>query len=255
MKTLLIFTLLSWIVFSPALQAQPSSTATKITPSRTEEEIRAFLTELKAIRADKKALARFADRTLADPFISTDESGSRIQTKAQMLTNIQTMSDAVNETWDLDSLRVVDYGNTAVAIYLRTSVSDFNGQKLTRKDRETDMFVKRNGRWQHVAGHSSGIAADRPVGKVDPKLFDAYTGQYEAAPNLVLTVTREGDKLMGQWPSTSMPKVELLPQNETTFFTKVLPGSIVFVKGETNQASHFIYRQANGEELKGKKVP
>lgn len=257
MKTLLIFTLLSWVVLFPALQAQPSSTATKITGSKTEGEIRAFLTESKgkAITTDKKALARFVDRNVADPFVYTDESGSRIITKAEMLNSIQAMSDAVKEILGFDSLRVVDYGTTAVATYSGTSESDFNGQKLTRKFRQTDTFVKRNGRWQHVAGHSSGIAADRPMATVDPKLFDAYTGQYEIAPNFVLTVTREGNKLMGQWPGTSTPKVELLSQNETTFFTKILPGSLVFVKGENNQASHIIYRQANGEEVKGKKVP
>lgn len=254
MKTLLIFTLLGWVALVPALQAQPASTASQTTGSKTEAEIRAFFAERKASTADKKAEVRFVQQNVADTFVYARECCSGILTKAQILTNIRTRSDAVKEIRDIDSLRVVDYGTTAVAVFLSTSITDFNGQKLTRKYRGTETFVKRNGRWQHVAEHGSEIAADRPVGTVDSKLFDAYTGQYEVAPNLVLTVTREGDKLMGQWPNASAPKAELLPQSETTFFTKTLPGSVIFVKGETNQASHFIYRQPNGDELKGKKV-
>ena len=30
---------------------------------------------------------------------------------------------------------------------------------------------------------------------VDPKIFDGYVGQYQLAPNFILTVTREGDQL------------------------------------------------------------
>lgn len=249
MKTLLIFTLLNWVVLVPAVQGQSSSTG-----SKTEAEIRAFLTESKASTADNKALARFVERNMADPFVYTDEGGSHIRTKTQILTDVQARSEAVKENFDFDSLRVIDYGTTAVATYLSNTALDFNGQKLTRKRRQTDTFVKRDGCWQHVAAHSTDIPTDRQVGKADPKLFDAFAGQYEMAPNFVLTVTREGDKLMGQWPNTSMPKVEFLPQNETTFFTKTLPGSIVFVKGENSQTSHVIYRQPNGEELKGKKA-
>jgi hypothetical protein len=253
MKMLLIFTLLAWVVCFPALQAQPSLTSTKLTASKTEQEIRAFLTESKAITSDKKAVARFVARNVADPFVFTDESGRSIPTKAELLAGIQAMPEAVKLISSFDSLRVADFGTTAVATYVGTAVSDFNGQQLTQKYRQTDTFVKRNGRWQHVAGHSSNVPADRPVAKIDPKLLDAYTGQYDIAPNFVFTVTREGDKLMGQSPIE--PKAELLPQNETTFFTKTLPGSIIFVKGENNQVSHAIYRQANGEELKGKKLP
>ena len=33
---------------------------------------------------------------------------------------------------------------------------------------------------------------------VDPKLFDGYVGRYRLAPNFVVTVTREGDRLFAQ---------------------------------------------------------
>ena len=43
-----------------------------------------------------------------------------------------------------------------------------------------------------------GLLPDRKVTRVDPKIFDGYTGQYQPDPSAILSVTREGDKLMMQ---------------------------------------------------------
>ena len=34
--------------------------------------------------------------------------------------------------------------------------------------------------------------------KVDPKIYDAYIGQYELAPGFILTITKEDDRLFAQ---------------------------------------------------------
>ncbi len=45
--------------------------------------------------------------------------------------------------------------------------------------------------------------------KVNPAIYDAYVGEYELAPGFILTVTREGDRLMTQ--ATGQGKVEVFP--------------------------------------------
>ena len=50
--------------------------------------------------------------------------------------------------------------------------------------------------------------------KIDPAIYDAYTGQYEGGFGVV-TITREGDKLFAQ--PTGQSKEELIPQSETRF--------------------------------------
>ncbi|MGZ8845330.1 MAG: serine hydrolase [Pyrinomonadaceae bacterium] len=78
---------------------------------------------------------------------------------------------------------------------------------------------------------------ERVIVKVDPQVYDAYVGEYEIAPGFVLTVTREGDKLMSRAapvplpPSAAgQPMSEMFPESETTFFTKDADARFTFMK-------------------------
>jgi CubicO group peptidase (beta-lactamase class C family) len=90
-----------------------------------------------------------------------------------------------------------------------------------------------------------------PAVKVDAKLFDAYTGQYELAPDFVITVTKEGDKLMAQ--ATGQQSFELFPESETTFFVKVVNAKVTFVKDEKGQVASLILHQ-NGRDQSARRI-
>src|SRR3989442_2178899 len=154
--------------------------------------------------------------------------------------------------WHKD-LPVHVYGATAVMSSRGIYRAEANGQKITNSFRTTDVWVRRDGRWQMIASHGSQILPERVAVRVDPKIFDAYVGAYEISPGLVFTVTRAGDKLMGQ--STGEKKLhELQPQNETTFFIKGDPDLNIFVKDEKGQVTHVIFRSMDGREIKAKKI-
>ncbi len=87
--------------------------------------------------------------------------------------------------------------------------------------------------------------------KIDPKIFDAYVGDYELAPNFILTVTREGDHLMTQ--ASGQPKVEIYPSSETEFFLKVVDAQVTFVKNEQGQVTQLILHQG-GQNIPAKKI-
>jgi hypothetical protein len=75
----------------------------------------------------------------------------------------------------------------------------------------------------------AGAYPERKVAKVDPKIFDAYAGQYQSPNGSIITLTSEGDKLMQQ--QTGGIKNELLPLSTTEFFSPNNPqGSLIFVK-------------------------
>ncbi len=86
--------------------------------------------------------------------------------------------------------------------------------------------------------------------RIDPKIFDAYVGEYEIQPNFVLTVFREGDKLWGQ--ATGQQKAELFPESETTFFLEVVDAQITFVKNASGTVTHLILHQ--GGDVEAKKI-
>jgi tetratricopeptide (TPR) repeat protein len=92
---------------------------------------------------------------------------------------------------------------------------------------------------------------ETPTAKVDPRIYDAYTGQYELAPNFIITITKEEDKLMAQ--ATGQPKFELYAQSETKFFLRVVDAQVEFVKDEKGQATGLILHQ-NGKDMPAKKI-
>jgi CubicO group peptidase (beta-lactamase class C family) len=94
-------------------------------------------------------------------------------------------------------------------------------------------------------------AAARKEIKVDPKIFDTYVGDYQLAPNFIMTVTKEGDKLMVQ--ATGQGKSEIFPESETKFFSKVVDAQIVFNKNDKGVVESFKLYQ-NGNEVPAKKI-
>ena len=100
----------------------------------------------------------------------------------------------------------------------------------------------------------------RAIISVDPKILDAYVGQYkydktETEPERIWTVTREGNKLFIDIPRNN--KTEIFAESETTFFLKIWPiqatgVSMTFVKkeGQVTQIDFVNW----GEKYSGKRI-
>ncbi len=99
-----------------------------------------------------------------------------------------------------------------------------------------------------VFGEKYEIPADTAEVKVDPKLYDAYAGRYELAPNFILTISKEGGRLMAQ--ATGQPQFELFPESETKFFLKVIDAKVTFVKDDTGKVTHLILHQGGDRQAK-----
>jgi CubicO group peptidase (beta-lactamase class C family) len=90
-------------------------------------------------------------------------------------------------------------------------------------------------------GQPYTIPVERTVARIDPAVLDRYLGKYELAPGFVITVTREGNSLMTQ--ATGQGKFEIFPESETTFFARVTPLTVTFVKGPDGKVTHFLLNQ------------
>jgi CubicO group peptidase (beta-lactamase class C family) len=87
--------------------------------------------------------------------------------------------------------------------------------------------------------------------KLDARILDAYVGEYQFAPGLSFTITREGDQLFAQ--ATGQGKIELFAETETDFFLKVANAQITFVKDDKGQVTHLVLHQ-NGGNQKAQKI-
>lgn len=97
-------------------------------------------------------------------------------------------------------------------------------------------------------GEKYEIPAPITEAKVDPKIYDAYVGRYELAPNFILTISRDGDRLMAQ--ATGQPQFQLFPESETKFFVKAVEIKITFVKDAMGKVTHLILHQGGDRQAK-----
>jgi CubicO group peptidase (beta-lactamase class C family) len=96
-------------------------------------------------------------------------------------------------------------------------------------------------------------AQARTAIQLDPEILQTYVGQYrfEAPPDQVLAVTREGGRLFVDIPRNH--KSELFAESESKFFLKVRPYRLTFVKDET-QVTHVEVDSSDGETWRAKRI-
>jgi hypothetical protein len=78
------------------------------------------------------------------------------------------------------------------------------------------------------------VPAERREIAVNPKLFDGYIGKYQLAEGLILTITREGDRLFVQ--VANEPSFQLFPESERDYFLKAVNAQITFVANAQGRA-------------------
>ncbi|NOT61015.1 MAG: DUF3471 domain-containing protein, partial [Acidobacteria bacterium] len=84
--------------------------------------------------------------------------------------------------------------------------------------------------------------------KVDAKVLAAYVGEYQLAPNFIITITQEGEQLYAQ--ATGQPRFELYAESETKFFLKVVDAQTTFVRDEKGQVTQMILHQGGDKYAK-----
>ncbi len=92
---------------------------------------------------------------------------------------------------------------------------------------------------------------ERKTIAVASAILDNYVGQYQLAPNFILTVTNENGKLMTQ--ATGQSKFEIFAESETKFFVKQFNAQITFVKDAQGRITNLILHQG-GRDTSAQKI-
>jgi ketosteroid isomerase-like protein len=104
------------------------------------------------VKRDTAALQRL----YADEYISTDPTGA-VMNKTQDIAGVQG-GEFVLVSFKIDDLKVQSHGAVAVVTGRNTLKGTWKGKPVDGPYRFTDVFVKRDGRWQAVATQSTVIA-------------------------------------------------------------------------------------------------
>jgi ketosteroid isomerase-like protein len=100
----------------------------------------------------------FFDRIMADDYTWTSPWGE-VLTKAHNLALVKSGEDVI-KSWVLADIEVRVYGDAAVVSGRDTIKETYKGEDVSSQNRWTHTWVKRAGRWQCVAAHSSEIAQE-----------------------------------------------------------------------------------------------
>ncbi|HEV2834545.1 MAG TPA: DUF4440 domain-containing protein [Pyrinomonadaceae bacterium] len=129
-----------------------------------------------------------------------------------------------------------------VAIYRRTD----------RGLMGSNIFVKRDGRWQLVQVQGTRLAPERKAVQINPQLLDSFLGKYQFGPNAIATVTREGDAL--KWRGGNRLPVTLVPLSDTRFFAKETESEMLFTKNERGQVTDVVLRLGVCQDQRARKI-
>jgi ketosteroid isomerase-like protein len=155
---ILAVTLTAGLLGACAESAQPkneASAAVASTAPESPEKVQAEILQLEKdwvaaiISKDVGAL----DRLLASDFNGTSPTGSTFP-KERAIEEIKAGAYSV-EKMDLDEASVNVYGNTAVVFTSQQEKSKYDGKENSGHYHFTNVWVKRDGKWQVVASHGS----------------------------------------------------------------------------------------------------
>lgn len=82
---------------------------------------------------------------------------------------------------------------------------------------------------------------DRERADIDPEIIDQYIGRYKMQPGVVISLTREDDRLLMQ--TLGLDKVELIPMDENRFFRDDINLEITFEPGSDGKIYHMTMNQ------------
>jgi hypothetical protein len=163
------------------------------------------------------------ERIESDDFVIVQTNGE-LYTKADEIANLKKPAPpGTPSQLTTEGSKVRIYGDTAIitGIFIQKGVRNSGpekGKEFTTRERYTDVYVKRDGRWQVVSSHLTAVRPPAlPQGvrfEIDTAILDTYVGHYEL-PWFRFAVTRQGSRLFGQ-PEGDVQE-ELVPVSATEF--------------------------------------
>lgn len=160
MKRIALFAFIAFVPYSCGLAQMRSQAPDE--HSQNEQEVRDAFSQFSDafVKADTVVLRSL----LADDYVHTNVNGGVLD-KTRWLAFAKTRHEDLKsgkvkiDTYRNDDLRIRVYGNTAVVTGLNTTNGFRDGKEWKMNLRFTNVWVKREGRWQRVAFHDSNAAS------------------------------------------------------------------------------------------------
>jgi len=206
--------------------------------AKVKEELQKFFADLNEAmgKKDRPAL----ERLYADEF-QFIHGGGYVVDKARQINDIMNNDPLSSTPVPVPSFdNLITHGDVVI---LRTTNRGIAG---------TNIFAKRDGRWQVVQVQGTRLSPERKPVSIKMPLLDSFLGKYEFGPNAIATVTKEGDGL--KWRAGNRPMVTLVPLSETRFFSRETDTEMSFTKNDKGQVTDVVLKIGVCQETKARKI-
>jgi hypothetical protein len=228
----------AWLL-AAAVFAAPSGPPASTPASETDEQVLKRL-----VRERLAAVARgdwsVWDRQLSERVVYAAEDG-RVYTKSELKEDFRPLPPGYSGTLEPASFVVHVHGDAAVVSHEDLEHEVIHGQKLTVRYRTTDTFVRTQGTWLLVASQVLALADDPPALVVPAAVLEQYAGRYQLAPEVIATVSLEGDRLT--YERSGRPRIELLPELDGVFFVRGQRGRKIFARDAQGRVDRILDRR------------
>jgi len=152
-KSLVVFAVLLTVVGSLSLLGLAHS------PTSQDSDVVATITQIEndAVKADLAADPSFYEKYLADDWTGGTSRGTW-DSKQSIASDMKDSKNNKTNSESISDLKVRVHGDVAIATYKSTYDSLIKGQHYARTVLSTDTFLRENGAWKQLAGHSSQAA-------------------------------------------------------------------------------------------------
>ncbi|HEY1304741.1 MAG TPA: DUF3471 domain-containing protein [Vicinamibacterales bacterium] len=92
--------------------------------------------------------------------------------------------------------------------------------------------------------------------KLNARTLESYVGAYQMQPDVVLTITRRGDRLFSHrgGPGSGPEKLEIFSETETEFFLTAVNAQLTFAKDSAGRVTQVVIHHASGQDESGPKT-
>jgi len=186
----------------------------------------------------------------ADDAMFFDEKG-RDMDKAALVKDVHPLPQGYSGTIKIVRPKSHIEDNVAILSYDLDETEIVFGQRLTARYHETDIWMRREGKWQIVAAQVLRYYEDPAPGKADTSKFPGYAGTYQLSPERILTITTDNGRLYEQ--RNGRQREELIPEASDIFFIKGTEGRTLFGYDNKGKVATLIDRR-NNEDIIWTKV-
>ncbi|HET7705162.1 MAG TPA: DUF3471 domain-containing protein, partial [Thermoanaerobaculia bacterium] len=97
---------------------------------------------------------------------------------------------------------------------------------------EKSLTLHQNGRDMPARRLEGDVPApkERKAIALPAETLERYVGRYQLAPQFIIAITREGDRLFLQ--ATAQPRLELFAESEREFFLRAVDAQVTFGEGQ-----------------------